>query len=368
MDRYENNTFENDVKKKLLLRQYQNIVDETNIVSKTDIHGRITYANSKFIKVSGYKKEELIGKPHSMVRDPDMPPEVFKDLWDTIQSKKTWHGVITNRAKNGLKYTVEASIFPIVDENDEIVEYISIRHDITELQKLNQKLDNINRYKTQQEQLAKKKLESGIKNDLSKKECEILYKPSDIVSGDFYSIYKMKNGSTFLYAIDGQGHGISPALTVFGISSMLNHTIDKVQTLQEIIKKTFSNSRNFLAEYEQLSYTMIMISSDKKSITYASGGMYPFLIKTNDQTLKLKANNTPFMNFSRLPVITEIELDNWESIMVYTDGILEHENKTLKNHTPINMIKEPSMIKQSLKDISTHQFEDDITLIYLKNI
>ena len=149
---------------------------------------------------------------------------------------------------------------------------------------------------------------------------------------------------------------------------MLNHTIHKGNTLEELIEKSYPNVTNFLGEYEQLSYTMIMISPDKKSISYSSGGMYPFLIKTKEKVLKLKANNTPFMNFSDLPVCTKVELDDWESIMVYTDGIVEHEHETLANLTPQNIIKEPSFIKQSLKDIASHEFEDDITLIYLKNI
>jgi len=350
-----------------ILKQYQSIVDETNIVSKTDIHGRITYVNSKFLEVSGYTEDELIGKPHNKVRDPDMPSEAFKDLWETIQAKKTWSGIVTNRAKDGSKYTVEASIFPVLDENDEIIEYISIRHDITELQKLNKKLDEINKYKTEQEQLAREKLETGIINELDEEEYEIIFKPSDIVSGDFYSIYKMENGSTFIYTVDGQGHGISPALTVFAISSTLNHTIHKVDTLEELIKLAYPNSKNFLGEYEQLSYTMVLISSDKKTITYSSGGMYPFLIKTKDETLRLKANNTPFMNFSELPVCNTIELEDWESIMVYTDGIIEHEHETLVDLLPEKIIQNPDSITQSLKNISSHDFEDDVTLIYLRN-
>lgn len=245
----DNNNLENDVKKKLLLRQYQNIVDETNIVSKTDIHGRITYANSKFIQVSGYTEEELIGKPHNMVRDPDMPSHVFKDLWDTIQAKKTWHGVVTNKKKDGSKYTVEASIFPILDEKDEIIEYISIRHDITELRKLNKQLDDANKYKTEQEQLAREKLEAGITNQLNKEQYEILYKPSDIVSGDFYSIYKMADGSTFIYNIDGQGHGISPALTVFAISSLVNHAVNRYGSLNELIKKLYPSAKKFFGRF-----------------------------------------------------------------------------------------------------------------------
>ncbi|WP_373070333.1 PAS domain S-box protein [Sulfurimonas sp.] len=356
------------MKKKLLLRQYQNMVDETNIVSKTDINGRITYVNSKFMKVSGYTEDELIGKSHSLIRDPDMPSEVFKNLWETIKSKNVWHGVVTNRSKDGSKYTVEASIFPILDENDEIVEYISIRHDITELKRLNKKLDDINKYKSDQENLAKEKLESGIKNDLNKQEYEVIYKPSDIVSGDFYSMYKMKNGSTFIYVIDGQGHGISPALTVFGISSMLNYAIHKVDTLEELVEKTYHTSKSFLAENEQISYSLIVISQDKKTITYSSGGMYPFLIKTKDEVLKLKANNTPFMNFSEMPKCDTVKLDDWESLMIYTDGIIEHEHESLKHHIPDKIIEDSSSIVKSFDTISSHEFEDDVTLIYLRNL
>jgi PAS domain S-box-containing protein len=364
----EQDNLESDVKKKLLLRQYQNMVDETNIVSKTDTSGRITYVNSKFVKVSGYSEDELIGKSHSMIRDPDMPSEVFKELWDTIQAKKVWHGVVTNKSKDGSKYTVEASVFPIIDENDEIIEYISIRHDITELQRLNKTLDDINKYKTEQELLAKEKLEAGIVNDLDPKQYEILYKPSDIVSGDFYSIYKMRNGATFIYTIDGQGHGISPALTVFAISSMLNYAVHKVDTLEELVERTYQTSRGFLAENEQLSYTLIVISPDKKSITYSSGGMYPFLIKTKEGTKRVKANNMPFMNFSDVPVCDTIELEAWESLMIYSDGIIEHDHEALKDHIPDKIINKSASVKTAIKKIAEHEFEDDVTLIYLRNI
>jgi len=119
-----------------LLEQYKEVADETNLVSKTDPKGVITYANEAFIRISGYSREELIGKPHNIVRDSSMPSSAFKDMWSTIKSGKKWHGKITNRAKNGNTYTVDASVFPIVDEKGEIKEYIAIRYDITELERL----------------------------------------------------------------------------------------------------------------------------------------------------------------------------------------------------------------------------------------
>ncbi|MCW8839210.1 MAG: SpoIIE family protein phosphatase [Thiovulaceae bacterium] len=351
-----------------LLKQYQNMVDETNVVSKTDTHGIITYVNDKFIDVSGYSREELIGKPHSIVRDPGMSAAVFKNMWKTIKSKKVWHGIISNLNKNGTKYTFKASVFPIFNESDEIIEFISIRHDLTELMGLYNKLDEINNYKTEQELLAKSKLEAGIINDLDKNQYDILHHASDILSGDFYSIYKMDNGSIFIYLVDGQGHGISPALTVFAISSMLNQFVYKMSSMDELIQRLYPNAKDFLADNEQLSYIMLMINPNRDKITYSSGGMYPFLLKTKNELIKVKANNTPFMNFSEVPIHDTVEVENLERLILFSDGIVEHQNDELEDCLPEVMIKNSSTIKESLRKTSLFDFEDDVTVIHVHNI
>ncbi len=120
--------------KSALLEQYKSAVDSSNLVSKTDINGVITYVNDHFCKVSGYTSEELIGKPHNIVRHPDTPKSVFEELWNTITQKKMWRGKIKNLAKNGDTYVVDTTVLPIVDENGEIEEFISIRTDITALE------------------------------------------------------------------------------------------------------------------------------------------------------------------------------------------------------------------------------------------
>jgi PAS domain S-box-containing protein len=117
------------------LTQYKKIIDESSIVSKSDLKGTITHVNQKLCEISGYTKEELLGKNHNIFRHDNMPKEAFVDLWKTIQAKKTWHGIIENRAKNGNSYFVRATVMPILDEDEKIVEYISLREDITELKK-----------------------------------------------------------------------------------------------------------------------------------------------------------------------------------------------------------------------------------------
>lgn len=96
------------------------------IVSKTDLKGRITYVNSDFTRVSGFSEEELIGEPHNIVRHPDMPPEAFDDLWNSLKAGRPWVGLVKNRCKNGDFYWVEAHAAPIW-ENGQLVGYISVR-------------------------------------------------------------------------------------------------------------------------------------------------------------------------------------------------------------------------------------------------
>lgn len=96
------------------------------IVTKTDLKGRITYANASFIDISGFTADELIGSSHNVVRHPDMPPAAFADLWNTVKADQPWRGLVKNRAKNGDFYWVEAFVTPI-KENGATVGYISVR-------------------------------------------------------------------------------------------------------------------------------------------------------------------------------------------------------------------------------------------------
>ncbi|WP_415884195.1 EAL domain-containing protein [Neptuniibacter sp. QD34_54] len=119
--------------KQQLLEEYKGVVDCSAIVSKTDPNGVITYVNDHFCKVSGYSPEELIGSTHAIVRHPQTRPDIFKDLWSTILSGNTWKGTLRNRAKNGQDYYVNSAISPIMDSDGNIIEFISVRFDVTSL-------------------------------------------------------------------------------------------------------------------------------------------------------------------------------------------------------------------------------------------
>ncbi len=158
-----------------------------------------------------------------------------------------------------------------------------------------------------QQQIAKEKLEVGIVTDMNEAEAIILYLPYDT------------------------------------ISSTINSLIHKVKDLQELTDLLFPAIKKFLGEIEQLSYTIIMISPNTKSFSYASGGMYPFLIKTANNIKKIKVNNLPFMNFSTTPNIKTMELEGWDSLAVFRDGLVEYGANEAIKITPEALIKNLSL-------------------------
>jgi len=124
-----------------LSKQYELAINESNILSRTNLSGTITYVNNKFCETSGYSKEEIIGRNHSILRHPDTHDYLLQELWATIKDGKLWKGIIKNKAKNGTTYWVDTTIVPILDKNNNITEYMAIRHDLTELFNLHKEIE-----------------------------------------------------------------------------------------------------------------------------------------------------------------------------------------------------------------------------------
>jgi c-di-GMP phosphodiesterase len=129
-----------------LVEEYLKAFDSSVIFSKTNPKGIITYANDAFIKISGYTKEELLGKSHNIVRHPDMPKSTFQNLWHTIRDAHIWKGIITNQRKDKSAYTVESTIIPILNSDGSIREYIAIRFDLSDRSNYNADVQDAIRY------------------------------------------------------------------------------------------------------------------------------------------------------------------------------------------------------------------------------
>jgi len=123
------------------LESYKDAIDSNLIVSKTNLDGNISYLNKNFCEISGYTSEEIVGQNHNVLRDKTLSEAVQKRLWRATIRKGTWNGRLKNIKKDGSFYWVDATIAPITDAKGEIKEYISIRHDVTELVKQKNELE-----------------------------------------------------------------------------------------------------------------------------------------------------------------------------------------------------------------------------------
>ena len=138
---------------------YQEAIENSNIVSKTDVKGVITFVNDEFCRISGYTKEELLGSNHNIIRHPDIPKDLFEELWSTILSKKPYKTTAKNRCKDGSTVYLNTTITPILDQNDNIKEFIAIRYDVTKEVELKKSLEK----KDEELELLNKTLEHRVK-------------------------------------------------------------------------------------------------------------------------------------------------------------------------------------------------------------
>ena len=167
-----------------MLKQYKEAIEKSNIISKTDVAGIITFVNDEFCKISGYSTEELIGANHNIVRHPDVKKSKFKLLWDTINAKEIYKDTVKNLAKDGSTFYVNTTVIPILDEDGNIVEFVAIRYDVTkevfykeellrreiELQELNATLEKRVQDKTKELEELNKTLHSRVEKEIAKNE------------------------------------------------------------------------------------------------------------------------------------------------------------------------------------------------------
>ena len=196
---------------------------------------------------------------------------------------------------------------------------------------------------------------------------QVLYKASDILSGDAYSLHRTPSNGAFIYLIDGMGHGLLPSYTAFAVSSTVKQSVLEGSSFAVMLEKVCQTLRNTLGEEEQLSYSFFHIPPDYQSIEYAIGGMYPAFVRHDEGTVPLQANNPPFMTF--MPTITPASLPapNLCTLLVYTDGLVEDTHLAL-GVKEVAALLEGDTFAQVSERIKTADVEDDTTVLYFERL
>ncbi|RXJ84270.1 EAL domain-containing response regulator [Arcobacter sp. CECT 8985] len=259
------------------LSEYKKILNESEIVTKTNNKGIITYANNNFMNISGFSKAELLDKPHNMLRHFDIPKEVFEELWQCIKDKKTYKGIIKNKKKNGESYYVDATISPILDLNGNIKELISIKHDISDI---------MNSKKLLLDEL--KYMKSPILVFLKIMNYELLK--------DFYSevtMYEFKN--EFTKKVFDYFPKDSELKKVYNLGdgnfALLNDTDADIKTINETLQKVVYNFSNKGLAFKDIVYDIkiCMSFSNKKENIYDDVSLgIEHAIKTNKSIVYAK--------------------------------------------------------------------------------
>jgi len=238
--------------------------------------------------------------------------------------------------------------------------------------KLNAELNTINDYNVQEMTKAREKQKNIVVNDLeNSKEWRVntIYKPSDILSGDSWSIHTRQDGSILLYLIDAMGHGVLPSLTAFGLAANIRQYIDYTVTFEEFSSRILESLRGILGEDEQLSYSVFSFNPEMTEVEYSIGGMYPTYLKCNGEIKELKANYLPILNFTPSISTTKTSCEGLESLIVYSDGLVEEEFPELQGVTPQSILENPEqfeMLKGLFHD--EKETDDDTTILFLERL
>ena len=193
----------------------------------------------------------------------------------------------------------------------------------------------------------------------------IHFKPYDFLSGDSYSLHKSPDGGYLFYVLDAMGHGIVPSFTCVSVLSFVKQALDERMSFQELANAFGKSLEYILSDLEQLSASFFYLDKDLKYIEYFSAGMYPTLIQDGDKLLSLKANNIPFMDFFISIKVDRIEINDFQKLIVYTDGVTEDERYFVDKNDMHTMLDE-DILANYFKVIEDKKMDDDVTAVLIQ--
>lgn len=335
-----------------ILGEYKNIIDSTALVSKVDIEGNFIYVNDIFCNNAGCELQEIIGKPHRVIRHPDITDETFKDIEKTMKAKEIWKGIMKNIRKDGSEYWLQSVIAPILDMNNNIVEMIMMETDITELEKTKHELlSSYNKLQESTDALVVKERISKEFELAGKIQEDFMPAPEDMeiewvevhcgitsateIGGDLYDIITRKNNpdQTLFYIGDVTGHGLIAGI-MMAICNSLTYILaqNAENSIKDILIKLNETLFHKLPKKVFITFLLLEYNARSGALSYAGAGHDNFLVyrKESDTVEEIKTGGSAigmFQNIANDVKVNDLPLGTGDVVLMYTDGIPEARNK-----------------------------------------
>jgi PAS domain S-box-containing protein len=319
------------------LAAQQYALDEHAIVSITDLAGNILYANEKFEQISQYKLPELLGKNHRLLKSGLHPAAFFEQMWATISSGRSWHGLIVNRRKDGSLYWVDSTIVPVLGDDKLPRQYLSIRTDVSELQRARIALDQA---RSQElaigNQIQRTLLFGPVPAELGPLSIHVHTEPSQGIDGDFYEFFGYHERRYDICIGDVMGKGVSAALMGAAVKQQMNRVISEQlarvpgripgpATLVNALHTKITHQLIGLDSFVTLSYLGIDLVQDQ--VHFVGAGHPPCLLASGDGVRAVAGDNLPLgvlpeERYSQ----TSFPFRPGDLLCLYSDGFTEAKN------------------------------------------
>jgi PAS domain S-box-containing protein len=365
------------------------------LILETGLDGRMTYVNDEFARLAGYTVEEMIGQNVNILRSSRMEAGLFTDLWNHLSEGKMWRGEIQNRTNQLSTYWIDTLICPVFDAEGQPYKYWSLSFDITDLRIQQEKTEQTSKEVEESLRYAKRIQKTILP---SKKDMDevlddyfVLYKPKDIVSGDFYWFVKTIN-KAFIAVVDCTGHGVPGAFMSLIGFNLLNQIVLKEhishpgQILSELhnqIRHTLRQDQGDGQTKDGMDVCLLVLDRYGEGVEYA-GAFRPLYWWNGTELVIIEGDKMSIggeqLEEERVFTNHEFEVESGHIVYMFSDGLTDQfggpdqkkfSTKRLRNIITEN-IEEPMSIQKAVFNIAWKDWKaddpqtDDVTLVAIK--
>lgn len=278
-------------------------LNDVMIISLIDLDGKVIEVNKRFCEVSQYAPEELIGQTYHVINSNAHSEDYFKDMWTRISNGKVWRGEVCYKRKDGSFYWVDNTFAPFLDEEGKPFKYLSVKFLVDDYKNIEDKLRENNKQVTQSIEYAKL-IQETLMPPLSTikkyfRDAFMIYKPKDIVSGDFVWFYHDKNeGISYLSVVDCTGHGVPGGfMSMLGVV-LLDHIVHDrnicrtdivLEELDRSIIRLLNKQHKEKKLNDSMDMSFLAIDHDNCTVSYSAANN-PFYLVRNNEVIEYKAD------------------------------------------------------------------------------